>query len=90
MSCCGSKRQQVEARRDFGPVRTSAAPEPGPRGPAPGNGVLFAFYGVGELVVIGSASGRRYHFDQRGSRLPVDPRDAAVLEGHPRLRRISA
>jgi hypothetical protein len=89
MSCCGSKRQP-EVRNDFVASGTSLAPEPGPRGIAPNNGVLFGYYGAGPLVVIGSVSGRRYHFAQRGARLPVDPRDAAGLVTNARLRRISA
>jgi acetolactate synthase-1/3 small subunit len=41
-----------------------------------------------ELIVIGSDSGRRYRFAQRGARLWVSQRDAAAFDEVPRLRRL--
>ncbi|HEU4374034.1 MAG TPA: hypothetical protein VFS02_11115 [Telluria sp.] len=88
MACCGSSRQQV-ARRDFGAGAVSGQGEPAARAAVPGSGVVFAYYGASELVVIGSVSGRRYRFAERGARLQVDARDAPALEAHTRLRRLS-
>jgi hypothetical protein len=42
--------------------------------------------GVPELVVTGSATGRRYRFAARGARLLVDPLDAPAMRQTPRLR----
>lgn len=88
MACCGSGRQQV-VRKDFGAGGVSSPIEPAARGAVPGSGVVFAYYGAGELVLIGSVSGRRYRFAERGARLAVDPRDAPAFEANTRLRRLS-
>lgn len=88
MACCGSSRQQA-GRKDFGAGALSGQAEPSARGAVPGSGVVFAYYGAGELVVIGSVSGRRYRFAERGARLGIDPRDAPALEANTRLRRLS-
>lgn len=89
MGCCGSNRQQQALRKDFGAATTSAPTAPSTRGAVPGSGVVFAYYGAGELLVIGNVSGRRYHFAERGARLGVDARDAPALEANTRLRRLS-
>ncbi|MDL2355989.1 MAG: hypothetical protein QFF03_12100 [Pseudomonadota bacterium] len=88
MSCCGNHRQQL-TRREAATPGGAAPPEPAARPLAPGNGVLFAYYGANELVLNGAVSGRRYRFAERGARLAIDPRDAPALAAHPRLRRIT-
>lgn len=88
MACCGSSRHQV-VRKDFGAGGVSSPMEPAARGALPGSGVVFAYYGASALVLIGSVSGRRYRFVERGARLAVDPRAAPTFEANTRLRRLS-
>jgi hypothetical protein len=38
-------------------------------------------------MIIGSVTGRRYHFAHAGARVAVDPRDAPGLRGKPVIRR---
>lgn len=99
--CCGSKRH--DAKRLATPAHSAPAPrgwqEPRPpataASAAAGNayamgraGVVFVHDGVGELVVTGSKTGRRYRFTGRGARLAVDASDAAALEALGKLRRL--
>jgi uncharacterized protein YjhX (UPF0386 family) len=88
MSCCGSKRQQVvqgsyRASVTVGKLEAMARPAH-----AHSEGVLFVYDGLAELIVIGSDSGRRYRFAQRGARLWVSQCDAAAFDEMPRLRRL--
>jgi hypothetical protein len=50
------------------------------------HGVPFVYDGMAELVVTGGATGRRYRFAARGSRLVVDPLDAPAMRQTPKLR----
>ena len=60
------------------------------KGPAPlrqGGGTCFEYIGKTGLIVIGSSTGKRYHFTEPGIRLPVDPRDRQSLAT---IRQLSA
>jgi hypothetical protein len=86
MSCCGSRRQQFWAT----PQASAAQARPSiPAGfaPAQRTGSSFIFEGLATVMVIGSVTGRRYHFAHAGARLAVDPRDAPGLRGKPVIRR---
>ncbi len=50
-------------------------------------GRAFIFEGLATVMVIGSVTGRRYHFTHAGGRVAVDPRDAPGLRGKPVIRR---
>jgi hypothetical protein len=39
--------------------------------------------------VIGPITGRRYRFDQRGSRVAVDPADEPSMAAVPQLRQVA-
>lgn len=86
MSCCGSRRQQFWATPQAGSAQsmpvTSAGLAPVQR---PGNS--FVFEGLATIMIVGSVTGRRYHFTHAGARVAVDPRDAPGLRGKPVIRR---
>jgi hypothetical protein len=48
--------------------------------------ITFEYTGQTALTVVGPVSGRRYRFEQPGSRLVVDPRDRPGLTMNPKLR----
>jgi hypothetical protein len=56
--------------------------------PAAALAVRFEYVGPTGLTAIGPITGRRYRFDRHGSRVLVDPRDAASIAALPHLRRI--
>ena len=86
MSCCGSRRQQfwttppASAAQSMPATRAGLAPVQQP-------GRAFIFEGLATLMIIGSVTGRRYHFPHAGARVAVDPRDAPGLRGKPVIRR---
>ena len=86
MSCCGSRRQQfwtaspASAAQSVPVARAGLAPVQPP-------GRAFIFEGLATLMIIGSVTGRRYHFPRAGARVAVDPRDAPGLRGKPVIRR---
>lgn len=98
MGCCGSKRQQVarQIQAARGSATGAQAGPPGGRSvPLPPAstvqyavqaGVPFVYDGLAELVVTGSATGRRYRFAARGARLMVDALDAPAMRNTPKLR----
>jgi len=90
MSCCGSKRRQAVASAFAASGATPAAvPSPSiAHGPA-ASGVWFVYDGVAGLIVTGQATGQRYRFGERGARVAVDARDAALLDTTPKVRRVS-
>lgn len=45
------------------------------RASSAGRSVIFAWEGTGRVVVRGSATGRSYTFESKGSRMSVDLRD---------------
>ena len=67
MGCCGNWWS--------GPTHTMASGQH-----RPGPTVLFEYQGAGQLTLYGRVTGMRYHFTGPGSRVPVDARDAPVLE----------
>jgi hypothetical protein len=75
MSRCGNSRHQVLSN-DVLAMGMATAPEPAPRVRAPGEGVLFVYYGADTLVITATAGGG---CDQL----------APALAANPRLRRIS-
>jgi hypothetical protein len=86
MSCCGSRRQQ------FWTTPQASAAQSRPTIPAglasvqqPGR--AFIFEGLATVMIIGSVTGRRYHFAHAGARVAVDQRDAPGLRGKPVIRR---
>jgi hypothetical protein len=86
MSCCGSRRQQFWTAP---PASAAQARPPIAAGfaPAQRSGSSFIFEGLATLMIIGSVTGRRYHFPHAGARVAVDPRDAPGLRGKPVIRR---
>ena len=86
MSCCGSRRQQFWTT----PPASAAQSMPvNPAGLAPVQrpGSAFIFEGLATVMIIGSVTGKRYHFAHAGARVAVDPRDAPGLRGKPVIRR---
>ena len=86
MSCCGSRRQQFWATPQASGGR-SAPVSPAGLAPVQQPGRAFIFEGLATVMVIGSVTGRRYHFAHAGVRVAVNPRDAPGLRGKPVIRR---
>jgi hypothetical protein len=86
MSCCGSRRQQFWAMPQASGGR-SVPVSPAGLAPVQQPGRAFIFEGLATVMVIGSVTGRRYHFTHAGARVAVDPRDAPGLRGKPVIRR---
>ena len=80
MSCCGKARSAAS-----GPAGVSRTPAvPG----ANTTSIRFEYRGETSMVVIGPATGQRYHFSARGAQVRVDPRDRSHLLGVPKLRQV--
>ena len=86
MSCCGSRRQQFWKASQEGTAQSRQA-SPAGLAPVQRPGNSFVFEGLAKVMIIGSVSGRRYHFTHAGARVAVDPRDAPGLRGKPVIRR---
>ena len=86
MSCCGSRRQQFWAVSQGSAAQSRPAIPPGPA-PVQQPARAFIFEGLATVMIIGSVTGRRYHFPHAGARVAVDPRDAPGLRGKPVIRR---
>ena len=82
MSCCGSRRAQIQT--------LSAPPRADGRQSQPGAAltIRFEYTGATGLTVVGPATGKRYRFDNHGSRAAIDLRDAPSMAAVPHLRRI--
>ncbi len=76
MSCCGGLRRGTISR-------ASDANSSGGANPT----IVVEYIGATALSVIGPATGRGYHFAQRGGRLDVSVRDAPGLLAIAALRR---
>ncbi|MEA2559437.1 MAG: hypothetical protein QOH06_941 [Acidobacteriota bacterium] len=74
--CCGSQRRQ-----EFLPKNRQSQP-----------GALltigFEYVGTTGLTVVGPVTGKRYRFDNYGSRAAIDLRDAPSMAAVPHLRRV--
>jgi hypothetical protein len=67
-------------------VNSGASRIHAPRQP-PQAAVWYEYAGQTGMTVVGGATGKVYRFDRPGSRVMVDPRDAASLFAVPNLRR---
>jgi len=95
MSCCGTKRNELNARMP-------ARPGTGPAGAAPATpafgaaagpatrGLEFEYVGGSVLTVVGQGTGLQYRFVGHGARASVDPRDRQSLAAVPQLRAVAA
>jgi hypothetical protein len=86
MSCCGSRRQQFWAASQ-GSAAQSRPAIPAGLAPVQRPSGAFIFEGFATVMIMGSVTGRRYHFAHAGARVAVDPRDAPSLRGKPVIRR---
>ena len=86
MSCCGSRRQQFWTTPQVSATRSTPV-TPAGLAPVQQPGRAFIFEGLATIMIIGSVTGRRYHFPHAGARVTVDPRDAPGLRGKPVIRR---
>jgi hypothetical protein len=86
MSCCGSRRQQFWTTPLASPAQSRPATRAG-LAPVQQPGRAFIFEGLATVMIIGSVTGRRYHFAHAGTRVAVDQRDAPGLRGKPVIRR---
>ena len=86
MSCCGSRRQQFWTTPQASAARSVPVNSAG-LAPVQQPGRAFIFEGLATVMIIGSVTGRRYHFPHAGARVAVDPRDAPGLRGKPLIRR---
>ena len=80
MACCGRTRAQM-----FGMGTRAISSEFAPLG-VRRYAVQFEYIGRTALTAVGSASGKRYRFDQPGAVITVDPRDRPSLAQVPSLR----
>lgn len=61
---------------------------PSPASAARFGTILFEYVGKTGLTVLGPISGKRYRFNETGSRQEVDARDLPALFAVPNLRRV--
>jgi hypothetical protein len=89
MSCCGRQQQQfvgiASAHQTPSPIARHSPQTATTRQPP----LFFEYVGRTGLTVIGPITGRRYRFDQRGSRLSVDPADQPSMAAVPQLRQVA-
>jgi hypothetical protein len=83
MSCCGRQGAQFQGTGQVPPRGTGRQRQGLPRPE-----VRFEYVGTTGLTVKGPVTGKRYRFDNPGSRLLVDPRDAPSMAAVPHLRRV--
>ena len=81
MSCCGRQRTQFQGTGQSPPRVDDRRRQPLPA-------IRFEYVGATGLTVPGPVTGKRYRFDNPGSRLLVDPQDAPSLAAVPHLRRV--
>ena len=81
MSCCGKQRTQFQGTAQAPPRADDRRRQPRPA-------IRFEYVGTTGLTVQGPVTGKRYRFDNPGSRLLVDPQDAPSLAAVPHLRRV--
>ena len=86
MSCCGEKRNKIyhdpysHAGMDEVPITGQAIQQP--------EGSSFIYTGATALTAKGVITGTFYRFEQTGSVLEVDRRDASFLTGIPNLKKL--
>jgi hypothetical protein len=83
MTCCGRQRTQFQGTGQIPPRVDDRRRQPLAR-----TAIRFEYTGKTGLTVQGPVTGKRYRFDNPGSRLLVDPQDAPSLAAVPHLRRI--
>jgi len=100
MSCCGNKRAAWSAAQ--APASTPPAPalphQQAVAAPKPvaipqqkekmWPDLRFEHLGAGTLTLIGSMTGRHYHWPGKGSVQAIDYRDASGMTDHAMLRRV--
>ena len=85
MPCCG--QQKIEFGFSARVAQTRKSVGSGTRSGHRYN-VYFEYTGSTGLTVVGSATNKKYRFDQPGSRIEVDPRDRPSLAKVPNLREV--
>jgi hypothetical protein len=83
MSCCGQQREQLPGIRRVSPQANDRQ-----RQPSSPLAIRFEYVGATGLTAVGPVTGKRYRFDNYGSRVLVDPRDAPSMAAVPHLRRV--
>lgn len=87
MPCCGEKRRQANTHKASAQTVLSSAPSRTARFTSgPNMAMTFEYLGLGQLTLVGPATGRRYSFDTPGARVAVDARDQPWLSTVPKLR----
>lgn len=85
MCNCGQKRASVSTRTEtIGPSHSAHAP----RAVAMPT-IRYEYIGTTGLTVFGGATRTRYRFAYPGAQVAVDARDGALLDGVPKLKRVS-
>ena len=82
MSCCGKQRDQFP-----GTGQTPPRVNDQQRQPLSQLAIRFEYVGATGLTVVGPVTGKRYRFDNHGSRVLIDSRDASSMATVPHLRR---
>lgn len=82
--CCGNKRNELASR---GGRAASPAWRLTPAS-GPGASLNFKYNGSSSLTIIGSVTGKRYHFSGRGDVQPVDPLDGRIMHRMPALQQV--
>jgi hypothetical protein len=83
MSCCGSQRAQVHPA-----PRNLPRPDDRQSQPMAQLTIRFEYVGATGMTAVGPVTGKRYRFQDHGSRVAVDLRDAPSMAGVPHLRRV--
>jgi len=85
MACCGKKRNEFLHNQSMHHQANNST-----MGESMGNRyVQFEYTGFTGLTAIGSITGKRYRFAQKGDAQPVDYRDVPAMMGIAVLRKLS-
>jgi len=88
MGCCGGKRKEISKTANKKPMAKVRKKQTGSnQSPSPIS-IYYEYSGRRGLIVVGSTTNKRYFFAKHGSRLAIDGRDRASLDGIPSLQRV--
>jgi len=82
MGCCGDKRDKYRYPRPG----SESPPDSAGQGSYEEKTVLFLYTGHSSMTVYGPITGKRYRFEQNGSVVQADSRDAPSMRAVPNLK----
>ncbi len=89
MSCCGQKRANGNGAMLYRTHRVASPAAHTAQMNQKQFVVCFEYFGKTGMTVLGLASGKRYRFNQAGSRVFIDPRDRPSMLQVPNLKEVA-